>query len=230
MLESPKEQKYMEVLDKESGKLLAKGLVIGMKLCNPSHSKMCCISFDRKWFFNVESERFIVNSISKQTTIDLDESLLNNYLWKRWQDHTGTIADIYRENDYSEIDPEVKPLCDELNKWKGVETVGSCCGHGQDSLWIQMMVDNINSINTILNIMRSPQAYPKMLGKFYISTDADKQSAMVNYIDFKKFYDSNYLYIVIMSKYKGEQAYKDAELLTRYLKDLRERIMEVEVW
>lgn len=241
-------KEWFEVFDAETGELLSSGQVKGYKSNNPSHKNLVLISFDGKWYFNVRSPKFIVNKKEEgRPYIPFDESKLPRYTWKKWQDHSGDVPDLYREHGYDEIDPEVRPLVDELNMWEGIETVGSCCGHGKGNLWIQINVTDLTSLNTILNILRSPEVFPKMVGRFNLSIDPANESTLLfyNYNEKKEdtgetvfmqstrphqgiisYYNEPILYIVLMSKAIGEQAYIDAELFRRYLIEVRSMVEE----
>ena len=56
---------------------------------------------------------------------------------------------------YNDImDKECIPLCDAINDIPGLETSGSCCGHGKDSFKIYMPEKNIYHRNFLI-LMRS---------------------------------------------------------------------------
>jgi hypothetical protein len=146
------------------------------------------------------------------------------YTWKYWRDYETDLVDLYRDFCYDEIDPEVKPLCDELNKWNGIKTIGSCCGHGRSELWVQVDALNVHNLNAILNVLRSPKIFPKMIDRFRIPIDGTRaQCINCNSIIHSP---SMVLSIVLMTTDKGEKAYESANLFARYLKEVRENMLE----
>ena len=149
----------------------------------------------------------------------------DDYEWGYWRNwDTDSPFALYRDFDITEIDEEVKHLVHELNEWKGIRTVGSCCGHGHGPLWIQFYCHDSDSLDYILNILRSPKVFPNMLDTFYLSMESKYISTML-YHDC--IFSPNHgpkeggTYLVLMSTHTGEQAYKDAELYARYLAEVR---------
>lgn len=48
------------------------------------------------------------------------------------------------------MDKEVLPLCNAINKLKGLETFESCCGHGKDNILIWFMSKDVESLTPLV--------------------------------------------------------------------------------
>lgn len=60
-------------------------------------------------------------------------------------------ADVYLER---EIDEEIRELVDILNtKWR---TVGSCCGHNKDTPWVELQIEDYNSLLSLVKCIDDP--------------------------------------------------------------------------
>jgi len=62
---------------------------------------------------------------------------------------------------YDNFDPEVVPLCKALNTLPGIETIESCCGHGEYPFRIWFKVDG--------------RVDPRMTGLFFITRSVDRR-------------------------------------------------------
>lgn len=51
---------------------------------------------------------------------------------------------------YNDIDFEIRDLCIELNKFDGIETIESCCGHGKYPCMIWFVVESIDDLNNLI--------------------------------------------------------------------------------
>lgn len=137
-----------QVYDKILNKVIVRDEMIFSK------KKPRCISFDNKYFFNIESDRFDITETDNEEIIKLDENFLtNNYniiLWKHSYLHLK--ESVFRDFTIEELYKEVEKLVKVLNKIQYVTTVGSCCGHGNECLWVDMICHNFNSLIDIVNI------------------------------------------------------------------------------
>ena len=214
-----------EIYDRETGELLGRGDVRGRKTNNPAHIDLSYISVDGKWYFNTKDDSaFLVKQVDRGLP-DVPFDGPGKYVWKYWRDYLSELVDLYRDFSIDEVDEEVRDLVTELNKWDGIQTLGSCCGHDQYELWIQIDVVNTHNFNIILNVLRSPKIFPKMLDRFRIALDSDKPQC----INCDKIIHDNpmNLSIVLMTTDIGKRAYESARMLARYLSVIRESITGV---
>jgi hypothetical protein len=49
-----------------------------------------------------------------------------------------------------EMDPECVALCDAINQIPGIETVESCCGHGEETFKVWFIVENMAKFPILL--------------------------------------------------------------------------------
>jgi len=49
-----------------------------------------------------------------------------------------------------DIDPECVGICDAMNKYPGIQTTSSCCGHGSRSMWIFFSANSLDSLPPVL--------------------------------------------------------------------------------
>ena len=230
------EIRWYEVRDSSTGEVLSRGHNIRYKTNRPGNIHLRYVCTDDKWFFNMDSDKFIIKQIEPMTEEDvIPFTREKEYEWGYWSD-VSRDEDIYRDWSIDELDEEVRPLVEELNKWDGVQTVGSCCGHGRGPLWVQINFQGVSNANIILNILRSPEVFPKMLDKFTIDISSKNHFSMQYYQCYRSGGWDNAilgyidglrpLYLVLASTDVGEEAYKSAELFTRYLKQTREIMIE----
>lgn len=217
---------YYEVYDKHTDELIARGPVVWHKTNNPAHTDLYYISFDGKWYLNIkENDTFYAKRIGYTEDVVIFDGP-GKYEWKYWRDYKSPLVDLYRDFSIDEIDEEVKELVTELNMWDGVQTVGSCCGHGKGELWIQINVEDVHSINLILNVLRTPKLFPKMLDRFQIPIGSHQHQCMC-YNPISTILDYHpCLSLVLMTTDIGERAYESARLFARYLKEVREMMEE----
>jgi hypothetical protein len=102
------------------------------------------------------------------------------------------------------LDPEVLDLCMALNKIPGVETTGSCCGHGKYPYWIWFKVTDY-SLRGLALLGRSVNWNYGFIGGSRWRVVLDP-----NDIDPEAF---------LLEGPKGEQAYEDAKILAQRIEE-----------
>lgn len=218
-------EEWFEVLDKHTGTVLARGPIKAKKTDNPYHKDLLFVSSDQKWFFNTKSENFSVKQIKSGVKNEVSfESMKDDYEWSYWRNWGEIVPDIYREFGIDELDPEVVNLVTELNKWPGIETIGSCSGHDKAPLWVQFNATNCRTLNIILNVIRSPGVFPEMVDKFHLPICTEYGNTLQYYGGSSKtenVFKGDALYLVLMTKAIGKDAYNAAETLAKLLSTLR---------
>ena len=194
--------KWAKIIDVKTGNIIVAGQIVSRKDCSYD-KKYDCISFDNRWFFNLNRKNtfnVISNPLGQQ--VQFDEKLADNYIKVYWnQKDDDDEADIYRDWDINELDPEVKSLVNVLNKFEGIKTVTSCCGHNEFPLQVTIQFSDIHMICLIAKVL-----YMKFNRDFILST---KYNIVNNNLD-RVLLD---LYTTAI----GEEAYQKAEELTKEL-------------
>lgn len=157
------------------------------------------VSFDSKYFFNVNSKRFVIKKSNDIKNFDV--TTLDNYKYYHYRSAKTSTADIYIENTTDELDKEVVRLVHILNKIPNVMTSGSCSGHNIKPLWVSMTFRDIKSIKFIANLL-----YNKFCDKFVLSTKNNRSQTTPDGVE-----------LCIISLNKGKKAYKDTEDLCNSL-------------
>ena len=129
------------------------------------------ISFDDKYFFNRKSKNIKIIELKKVDQIipfDFSKHSLNTVKWIDFFDYSDqqffnkiNDIDLAIENDYSELDVEVQPLCNGINRYlNGMgKTLASCSGHGLNSLWVAIQFFDIRGISQILKLINSTEEF-----------------------------------------------------------------------
>lgn len=133
--------------------------------------------------------------------------LITDLIVDHWHNAIDTYMndiDVYIENTYDEIDIEIKPLCDILNKIPGIKTISSCCGHNEQNAFINIKFDNLNSMVYLLKIL----SIDIFRLKFSLSTDKT--------IIYTESADRPIL--KLKTTKIGNDAYKDLDRLFEFLK------------
>lgn len=190
--------KYAVVVDRETKRVIAAGLVVDVKAGNFN-----LISFDRIAFYhengNCHYRVFILlpqNAIEDLTIHPTPSS----YLILPFN-RNGMDADIYLEN--TEYDVEVCELVTALNTVPGIQTTGSCSGHGRDHLFVTMFFSSLDSLSRLASIIEDSGLW------FTLSTDIrvyqDKTPGKIH--------------LRLQSGYLGNAAYEEAKRLANILKE-----------
>ena len=230
----------VEIIEKDTSKVLARGNIISKKDTDGVNMDMKLISLDWKYYFNPFSENFVIRITDSSDDVEYAPSYRQKIVPWGSKKHEANV-DIYRENDISELDEEVKDLVFEINKWPGVQTWQSCSGHDRTPLWVTCMFTKYNTLLFFITLMTS---YNKgLLNKFKLDiTSSSTFSGSDTMTGSKEFADMaaalyggsktpirNFLQITIATTEIGEKAYDAAKLFTNTLKELREGIIHVDV-
>ena len=207
------------ITDADSGDILTSGRIIARKSVNPKFHDLDLVSTDGKWYFNAESDLFRIEYADDAPQIPFTKC--DEYIWHKWMDwDSDEPYDLYRDYGLDELDDEVQALVMELNRWPGIETLGSCSGHGKGELWVDLQCTNLDSMDTILNVLRTPYHFPRMVDRFRISLSSEHLFAMEHSDIFK--HPRGQLRLTLCTNDIGEPAYESAEMFARYLRELRE--------
>lgn len=151
--------KYMKVISKSNGKTIVSGKIISEKNTINGIIDMQLVSCDEKFFFKMNGTKNYSIVISN----DLCETMKFNandfpYLnIKHWStailNYLDESIDIYKENLYSELDPEVVDLCEALNSIHGIHTISSCSGHGKREAFVNISISKLESLLFLLKIL-----------------------------------------------------------------------------
>lgn len=137
---------YYKVVDKATKEIICAEPISFIK--NTANMSIL-ISFDNKYFFKFEGTmKYKVIENSKHLEIPLKLEFLNRYAVCLYKDYFKyPHYDVYREFDITELDKPVINLVRALNKFEGIETTGSCCGHDENILWIDIIFYTIPALN-----------------------------------------------------------------------------------
>lgn len=144
---------YIQILDKD-GNIVAAGKCSTVK---PDFIKenILYISFDDKWYYSNKNCSF--NIVEYTDTIIPNEppSFLTWKYWKERQIFNSTV-DVYRDFNYDEIDPPIKPYIDKLNNISPyLKTIESCCGHNIKEWYIVFLFLDLKTLNVFLKTLRT---------------------------------------------------------------------------
>lgn len=199
---------HVSVCDALTSDLIAAGIVVAVKDELPwfgdqklSKIKTLLISFDTKYFFNVNSPKFLIKTSCQGISKAFDANLLQKYVYAQYNAKHVNLSDVYIENTIDELDQEVRQLVRVLNLLPNVRTSGSCSGHGIEPLWVSMTFRDVYAIKIIASIL-----YDRFRNEFVLST---LNSRLQNTKDGVE--------LALISLQTGEKAYKNAERLCNYL-------------
>lgn len=142
--------KYVQIIDNDN-RIIASGKVIDCK----TNIENGGISFDSKWFFRK------TNNLHYQLVDYCDTVLINlppeNVTWKYWRDFNSDQnqddIDIWRDFCYDEVDIEIKPFIDRLNKIDNAKTTSSCSSHESGIWYIQFLFKDFQTLCVFVNIV-----------------------------------------------------------------------------
>lgn len=206
---------YAVITDKNTGKVATQGCVKWAKVYhgNEDIHERSLISTDNKYFFHRSgTDKYSVEILGKKE-IDFKQFSpkdFKEYVSEPWitDSKITTNIDYYIEHSEKELDPEIKPLVELLNKIPGVETTGSCCGHNKSKPWVALKTNTYMGIKFLLDTLND-QEY-KVFTKWGI--DLGSPSAYVSHNDYK-----GEIVLRIEGKHIG---YNDIKYLCCILSDL----------
>jgi len=189
--------KYAVVVDRETKRVIAAGLVVDVKAGNFN-----LISFDRIAFYHENGNyhyRVLVlpQNVIEDLTIHPTPS---SYLVLPFN-RNGMAADIYLEN--TEYDVEVSELVATLNTVSGIQTTGSCSGHGRDHLFVTMFFSSLDPLSRLASIIEDNGLW------FTLSTDTRVYQAKT----------PGKIHLRLQSGYLGNAAYEEAQRLANIIKE-----------
>lgn len=184
---------YLIIKDR-FGKILSSGRVIGNKK-NAGDKTFNHVSVDGLFYFNLESKDFVFEFKkdfvkTKQFDGSLDFTPWEDALDKPYQD-------IYKDKCFNIIDKEVSLLVKCLNKIHGLETFGSCSGHGVRNLYVDCVISDLNAIILLESVIMT-----------YFIKDFD-----LLFVSDRFLFDGK-VNLTLKSKNVGDLAYKAAENLS----------------
>lgn len=204
-----KKEQHFTIVDKNTYKTIATGIVKNVKKTYVKDDKVCfdidCISFDNKYYFNKNSDNLLFIETDNNDQF-FDKELLQEYQCERWIDVAkNNEADIYIEHDINELDKEVVALVTILNKINGIETIGSCCGHGDYPLYINLNINDFKALILLIKLIAN-----KFVNDFKITTSPRIIQS-----------DNNNIQLSLECYYSGEPAYQKALELANHLEILQ---------
>jgi hypothetical protein len=126
-------------------------------------------SFENKFFFNEKSLNktlFIKSNeehLEKEFNLEHIPSYISiNYYHDCLEDSNKIDSDILRDFDVDELDEEVCYIVKVLNQFDGIETTGSCCGHGDYPLYVDVVFTEMKPLGILLWIINRPK-YDKVI-------------------------------------------------------------------
>lgn len=198
---------YYKIIDIKTNAIICAGKITFIK---QTKDMPILISFDNKFFFNSEgtSKYKVVKSDTEVDVPLLRNIILESYKICLYEDYFNyPDYDIFREYDINELDEPVIKLVTILNKFDDIETTGSCCGHGDNYLWVDIMFHSLSSINLIIDLLNDDKWNNKfILSNYYTNKNKSNYSVMLHLRSFTK----------------GEESYKDASLLADDLQEIYE--------
>ncbi len=148
---------FCKIIDKQSGTVLCSGQVKSYKMTvvNNETFERSCITFDYIYFFLKEgTDKYDVVKDDTKTTIYFNiNTVPKDYKVTAWREQDN-YSDIYIENDINNLDKEVVNIVTALNKIEGLETTGSCSGHGERSLWVTIRFKSLEALILLVNFMQ----------------------------------------------------------------------------
>lgn len=160
------------------------------------------LSIENKYFFNPLSKRITIRKIEDGEYIPFNQSTSDLDI-KHWTTVNVNLLtpDVYVDQDIRECDEEVKGLVLALNKMPFIDTVGSCSGHGERRVYIDIRFSRLNELMKLLKIIEK-----HFQNDFVLSSNPRlKQQS------------DNCVLMTLYSVDKGEKAFKRVDKLAKYL-------------
>lgn len=193
------EGQYCRIINRFTRKVIASG-----KIINHKEIPVKCITFDNRYFFNINSLLYKFCFCNNCEEIKFDYIKYRNKI-KLWKDSNKRYSFVYREYDIVELDKEVEFLVNIINNISDInlKTVSSCSGHDKSRAWVDIYFEDFCSLKAFVSILDKNE-FKK---KFVLTTD-------------ENIINSNRkgIYLSLKTTTKGKEAYKDMDNLAYYLK------------
>lgn len=146
--------KYISIFDQQSN-IICSGKIIFQK-----EKPIKLVSIDNKYFFRIDgNSRYFIqirdNRIEQITKNNLKEYLSKNFITKPFSFAPFEFAEVYVENDESELDIEIRDLVKTINSLNGISTTGSCSGHNIDNPWIVFKIYDVFALTKLLFVLEN---------------------------------------------------------------------------
>ena len=225
-----------EVTDNATGEVIARGRVViektehrsgiseiengNVRLEEYDITPVKMISFDYRHFFWVNgNDKYSVRKITGDMPPEINYIERPDYKQVLWRNPASEIlsADVIREFDIDECDPEIQGLVYALNKIPDVVTILSCCGHGRTCAWVAVCCKNINGFYRLMDILKDSTR--KHFGKFYldVSRTACRTSKGIGEIE---GFERDLMQFAIATYYSGKEAYDDLKELENHINEI----------
>ena len=166
-------------------------------------------SFENKFYFNEKSlnKTLFVKPNEEHLVKEFDSEHMPEYLsmilYRNCMDNPSNAEkDVYREFDIDELDEEVVRLVNALNQFDGFRTTGSCCGHNEFPLFVDIFISDLKPLGILLWVLNKPK-YAKLL---QITSCPDLKNNNIHSVMLR-----------LRTTVIGEEAYKIADDFAKYL-------------
>ena len=202
------EGKY--ILIKYKYKYIASGLVLTTKL-NCVHKDMLLVSFDNKYFYNLNHGDIIYTVAEKELPLRQELDNVPITLWRKCSKKSN--EPVYKEYTIDELDKECVHLVTAINNLPHIETNGSCSGHYWGPTWVDFECDNFRALQLFTYLFNYKG---KFRDDWYVSTHYSLHTTNTGSIPLR-----------LICMHRGRKAYKCAEDLAQYLDQFSEVFIEM---
>lgn len=198
------------ILIKYKDNYIASGLVKTTKL-NCAHKDMLLVSFDNKYFYNLNHEDIRYTIVEKELPLHQELDDVPITLWRNCSKKPN--EPVYKEYTIDELDKECVHLVSAMNKLLHIKTHGSCSGHDCGPTWVDFECDNFRALQLFTYLFNYKG---KFKDDWYVSIHYSLYTTNTNSIPLR-----------LSCKYSGRKAYKCAEDLAQYLDKFSEVFIEM---
>lgn len=194
---------WAKIIDKKTNKVLAAGKITCRKDYNQLSKPYNCISFDSRWFFNLDTkDKFDVQDNPEHLVVSMrDEDIPTDYKKDLWRNNIEEMH-LYRDYDINELDPEVKDLVFALNELDKVKTVCSCSGHGDRPLSVYIIFFDFKPLCMLVKLI-----HDKFRKDFNLRTRPDIYNSKLDRV-----------VLELETTTIGKEAFEKAQEMTKELK------------
>ena len=225
----------LAIIDNKTGDIICAGIASACKHTDPVHKDLLLLSLDGKHYFNMDNKSTYHFEWYDGKPVDFINS--HNYTikpWKESQNYDPSTIDVYIDHSYDEIDVEVRPLVDAMNTIPAIYTTGSCCGHGQDHLYVSFTTASILSLNILVDAIVA--ANIECNNEFYLNIPVEydvkynsplKRKFILDGKDIKiksvlnEIPSDSVISMTLFSKNKNVEVYGAAKILTEKIINMR---------